>query len=380
VLPRPQNPEELAEAMRCAAGLGGPIALEGGGSKRNMGGPLAATGTAISTAALDRVFRYEPGDLTIGVGAGMRYCELSRILAANGQMLPLDPPFSSTATIGGILGANTSGPRRRLYGTARDFTIGMKFATLEGKLVESGGMVVKNVAGLDMAKLMIGSFGTLAAIASANFKVVPIPPCSRTFAAGFASASAACAARNRILSSVLQPAAVDLLNPEASKRVGCEGFHLLVQGTGNSAAVARYAGALEGAETIEGEREMELWNKLREFTPEFLAEHPEGAVVRISCVLGDVARAMESLKAPVVARAGSGVLYAYFESLQDAREAAEEAARRGWPAVVEYAPQVAKRDAVLWPAPGSDFAIMQRMKRLFDPNLLLNPKRLYGRI
>ncbi|MGA2436182.1 MAG: FAD-binding protein, partial [Bryobacteraceae bacterium] len=70
MLPRPQNPEELAEALRSAAELGGPIALEGGGSKRNMGGPLAETGTAISTAALDRVFRYEPGDLTISVGAG----------------------------------------------------------------------------------------------------------------------------------------------------------------------------------------------------------------------------------------------------------------------------------------------------------------------
>ena len=96
-------------------------------------------------------------------------------------MVPLDPPFADQATVGGVVAANSSGPRRRLYGTARDMVIGMRFATLEGKLVQSGGMVVKNVAGLDMAKLMIGSFGTLAAIAVVNFKLVPMPEAERSF-------------------------------------------------------------------------------------------------------------------------------------------------------------------------------------------------------
>ena len=100
-------------------------------------------------------------------------------------MIPLDPPFSDRAaeraafseraTMGGIVAANTSGPRRRLYGSARDMVIGMTFATLEGKLIRTGGMVVKNVAGLDMGKLMIGSFGTLAAIATLNFRLYPSP-------------------------------------------------------------------------------------------------------------------------------------------------------------------------------------------------------------
>src|SRR5678816_719386 len=130
---------------------------------------------------MKRVLAYEPRDLTISVEAGIRYSDLTRILAQNRQMVPLDPPFSETATIGGIVNANSSGPRRRLYGTARDLVIGMKFATLEGKLVQSGGMVVKNVAGLDMAKLLIGSLGTLAALAVVNFKLIPKPVGSRTF-------------------------------------------------------------------------------------------------------------------------------------------------------------------------------------------------------
>ncbi len=121
------------------------------------------------------MLEYEPRDLTISVEAGLPWREFTSLLAANRQMVPLDPPFAADATVGGVVAANSSGPRRRLYGTARDLVIGMRFATLEGKLVQSGGMVVKNVAGLDMAKLMIGSFGTLAAIAVVNFKLLPAP-------------------------------------------------------------------------------------------------------------------------------------------------------------------------------------------------------------
>jgi glycolate oxidase FAD binding subunit len=126
-------------------------------------------------------------------------------------MVPLDPPFAEGATVGGVIAANSSGPRRRLYGTARDLVIGMRFATLEGKLVQAGGMVVKNVAGLDMAKLMIGSFGTLAAIATVNFKLQPMPQAGAVLFATD-SAAAAVAARDGVLKSQLQPAAIDILN------------------------------------------------------------------------------------------------------------------------------------------------------------------------
>src|SRR5260370_15307669 len=120
-------------------------------------------------------------------------------------MIPLDPPFSDNATAGGILAANVRGPRRRLYGTARDMVIGMTFATLEGKLIRTGGMVVKNVAGLDMGKLMIGSFGTLAAIAIVNFRVHPVPPATRTYILEFDSIAALMAARDAVLKNQLQP-------------------------------------------------------------------------------------------------------------------------------------------------------------------------------
>src|ERR1039457_4171386 len=214
---RPQSPEELAEAMGWASARHQTIELGGHFSKRLMGGPAAPSNITISTAAMRRVRQYEPRDLTIRVEAGISYCDLNRLLAEQHQMIPLDPSFAETATIGGIVACNCSGPRRRLYGTARDMVIGIEFATLEGKLVESGGMGVKNVAGLDMSKLMIGSFGTLAAIAVVNFKLIPQPPCERTFRFSFAGLEKAVAARDAILKSPLDPAAIDLLNPAAAE-------------------------------------------------------------------------------------------------------------------------------------------------------------------
>src|ERR1700721_3144273 len=203
----PGTPEELAQCMAEAGSRSQPITLLGHCTKGRMGGAITPTDVTICTAGLNKVLEYEPRDLTVSVGAVITYCELSRVLAEHQQTIPLDPPFSERATMGGIVAANTSGPRRRLYGSARDMVIGMTFATLEGKLIRTGGMVVKNVAGLDMGKLMIGSFGTLAAIATVNFKVFPQPAATRTFKGQFASIPAAIAERDKILRSTLQPAA-----------------------------------------------------------------------------------------------------------------------------------------------------------------------------
>ncbi len=112
-----------------------------------MAGPVEASDVTISTSRLNRVLDYEPRDLTVSVEAGIPWNEFTNLLGEHGQMVPLDPPFADSATVGGIVAANLSGPRRRLYGSVRDMVIGMTFATLEGKLVKTGGMVVKNVAG-----------------------------------------------------------------------------------------------------------------------------------------------------------------------------------------------------------------------------------------
>jgi glycolate dehydrogenase FAD-binding subunit len=380
---QPESVEELAQTIRRAALLARTICLEGNGSKCLMAGPVEPADEYVSVARLNRVLQYEPQDLTISVEAGMPWRELTRLLAENRQMIPLDPPFADHATVGGVIASNSSGPRRRLYGTARDMVIGMTFATLEGKLVRSGGMVVKNVAGLDMGKLMIGSFGTLAAIAVVNFKLTPVPDVERSFLLPFDSVAAAIQARDRILKGALQPAAIDLLNPAAGKSLGNPSWLLAVRAVGNAASAARYErelAALGAGLAFDSEPQDKLWHHIQEFTLGFLARQPAGAVVRVSCTLKETEAVMEQFAGPAVARSGSGVCYGYWENAEAAGSWAAQAAAQGWKAVIEFAPEERKRQLDLWPAPGGDFALMQRVKKLFDAGNVLNRGRLYGRI
>ncbi len=366
----PKGPEELAQALADCAAAGNTIQLGGAMSKALMAGPVHPADASVSTLSMNRVLQYEPADLTISVEAGMRWTDLTSLLAGNDQMIPLDPPFAGSATVGGVVASNTSGPRRRLYGTARDVIIGMKFATLEGKLVSSGGMVVKNVAGLDMAKLMIGSFGTLAAIAVVNFKLAPAPAVTRTFVVSHQSLGDAIATRDRIIQGVLQPSALDLVNPPAAERIGLSGYCLLLQAGGSEAVMERYTRELGGAEIREDD---EIWSRIREFTPVWLREHPKGAVVRVSTTLEGLSGAIKPANGPVVARAGNGVVYVYYSDASQARVGDQKGA-------IEFSPEEAKQSLTLWPQPGSDFPVMQKIKQLFDPNALLNRGRLYGRI
>jgi len=359
----PTTREELAAALRDASLQRQTVTLLGHNTKRLMAGPLIASDVTISTTRLNRILQYEPRDLTISVEGGLPYRELSRTLAENRQMIPLDPVFSEECTIGGVIAANISGPRRRLYGTARDMVIGMHFVTLEGKIAQSGGMVVKNVAGLDMAKVMIGSFGTLAAIAVINFKLQPMPLETRSFVQKFAAIEDVMAAVGGIHKGVLQPAALEVIKSNGSYRV-------LVEAGGNKAVLERFTRELSGAEAFDGDAEQRLWAEVREFTPAFLNRNANGAVVRVGCTLSDLGNVLASFPGDAVARAGSGICYGYFENWRDA-------VGRG---VVEYSAEEARQEAELWPSPGSDFAIMKRVKDMFDPAYLLNRRRLYGRI
>ena len=358
----PETAEEMAGLLVEAAAKGQSITLCGNSTKDRMGGPIAPAEITVSTAKLNRVLEYEPRDLTISVEAGISYREMSRVLAEQHQMVPLDPAFSDRATVGGIVAANVSGPRRRLYGTARDMVIGMTFATLEGKLIPSGGMVVKNVAGLDMGKLMIGSFGTLAAIAVVNFRVHPMPLGTRTFVGEFEKVGDAIAVRDAVLKSQLQPSAIDLLKNAA-------GYRLLIQAGGTAAVLDRYSRELRWARAVAGAEEDSLWEEIREFTARFLEAHENGVVVRTPCALSEVGDVMEGLPRQALARAGSGVCWGYYSKAEDLR-----------PGVIEFAPQHVRESFELWPRPGSDFAMMKKIKQMFDPGCLLNRGRLYGRI
>jgi glycolate oxidase FAD binding subunit len=375
---QPSSAQELADFLAVAGGRRKTIELGGCFSKRAGAGPIPRCDLTVSTARLKRVLAYEPRDLTISVEAGMSYGELSRTLAANGQMIPLDPPFSEKATIGGIVASNSSGPRRRMYGTARDMVIGMTFATMGGKLIQSGGMVVKNVAGLDMGKLMIGSWGTLAAMTSINFKLLPEPALERTMLLGMDSPAAACEVRDKVIRSVLQPSAIDFVNRQAAADFGLKKAFLAVEFGGNAAVIERSLKELFAwGEPVE-QRPQEaagLWNRVRNFTAAFLEEQKNAAVVRISATLTALREVLEALEVPAIARAGTGVVYAYFS--HPAAAAKWMAANARWTSVMEYTAAAEKDKLELWPAPGSEIEIMRRVKDMFDPHNLLNRGRYY---
>jgi glycolate dehydrogenase FAD-binding subunit len=389
----PATIEELRDALRDAAASAQTIELGGNFSKRTMGGDLAGANVVVSTRSLNRILSYEPKDLTISVEAGVKFRDLAAALAAQRQMLPLDPPFYEEATVGGVVATNSSGPRRRKYGTARDMVIGMKFCTVAGKEIQSGGMVVKNVTGLDMAKLLIGSFGTLACIASVNFKVFPAPEAARTFGLSADSLESLLSLRRDLIGSALGPVAIDLLNTEAAQHLGFDlpaKYSLFAEMGGNEALMERYqrefeslalAGGGVTLTSLSSEAAVSVWRSIRELTPTVLRARPVSVVLRVSGLpagIGQIVRAAG--ERAVLIRAGAAVGYIYCADLQDAALCLAEARGLGLATVVEHAPLGPREGLESWADPGDEIEIMRLLKQRFDPGLLLNQGRMFNRI
>jgi glycolate oxidase FAD binding subunit len=171
---KPPTLDDAAACLRDASLAGERVSFFGAGTEIDLGYPPEAVDLLIETAELARVVEYAPADMTIAVEAGMRFDALQAILAPHRQRLALDPP-APQATIGGLIATNQSGPRRARYGSLRDLIVGVSLIRADGTRVRGGGKVVKNVAGFDLPKLAVGSLGTLGMIASATFRLHPLP-------------------------------------------------------------------------------------------------------------------------------------------------------------------------------------------------------------
>ncbi|MET4688630.1 glycolate oxidase subunit GlcE [Sinorhizobium fredii] len=182
----PASEEGIASVVRSAAAERVTLAIVGGGTRSGLGNPVRADRT-LSSRRLSGIVTYNPAEMTMSALAGTPLAEVEAALAANGQMLsfePMDhrPIFGTTGepTIGGVFAANVSGPRRTVAGAARDNLLGVRFVNGRGELVKAGGRVMKNVTGLDLVKLMAGSYGTLGILTEVTFKVLPVPPTAAT--------------------------------------------------------------------------------------------------------------------------------------------------------------------------------------------------------
>src|SRR5215467_1600973 len=172
----------VAAALSQASASGRSVVVRGAGTKLASRPSDVILSTARMTQGVDHV----AGDLVATLPAGISLEAANEILRREGQWLPLDPPRSERATIGGIVATNDSGPRRHRFGAPRDLIIGIEIALVDGRVAKAGGRVVKNVAGYDLSKLMCGSLGTLAVVTSATFKLSPVAPSSRTLVASLA--------------------------------------------------------------------------------------------------------------------------------------------------------------------------------------------------
>ncbi|MGH2377527.1 MAG: FAD-binding protein, partial [Candidatus Limnocylindria bacterium] len=169
---RPADAGSLAAAIAEAVRAGRTLRVRGAGTKSYLGELLSAD-AVLDTTALTGIVDHVPADLTVTVRAGTRFADLQAALLASGQRVPLDPPHAGSATVGGVVAANSNGFNRTRYGGVRHLVIGTTTALADGTLARSGGRVVKNVAGYDLNKLLIGSLGTLGIVVETTWKVLP---------------------------------------------------------------------------------------------------------------------------------------------------------------------------------------------------------------
>ncbi len=173
---RPRSAEEVSTAMRTATSRGWAVTIRGGGTKSGWGPAADRSDIILDTTELKQMVEHEPGDLVCVAGAGMRLGELRALTAQTPgyrQRLMLDPPRSELSTLGGLVATRASGPLRARYGTMRDLLLGARFVLADGTVAHTGGKVVKNVAGYDLDKLLVGSLGTLAVVVEVALRLHP---------------------------------------------------------------------------------------------------------------------------------------------------------------------------------------------------------------
>jgi len=381
----------------------------GGGTTMAMGHPPERLDIILALHRLNRVLEHAPADLTATVQAGITMADLHCHLRSRGQWWPIDAPLPASATLGGVLATNTSGPKRLLYGTARDLLIGITVVHADGAISKAGGKVAKNVTGYDMMKLYIGSLGTLAVIVEATLKLRPLPARQQLAWATFASREAAAEAARRLLAGGLLPNAIELVNPPVTTFLrqtvdapeGGKGWSLIVGIDGAEPAVARqrreidalsHAGGATAWRT--GTDDGSLWQALlSRFRPDGAARI-KCAVIRVGSVRTQVSAILDKLtelgsrlNAPpeLSARVGNGLVYGSFplngdaeqlayltQMLTEMREGLTSA--RGY-VVVESAPPAFKTRFDCWGDVGPQAEVMAGLKRAFDPRRVLNPGR-----
>ena len=367
---RPASVDEVSDVLRAAAADRLTVVPVGGRSKLTWAAPPEACDLVLDLTGLDRIVEHVAGDLTVVAEAGVRLADLQSSLADAGQLLGLDPPDEG-ATLGGVVSANASGPRRLRYGTTRDLLIGITVVLADGTVAHAGGKVVKNVAGYDLGKLFTGAHGTLGVVASTTWRLHPAPPARRVVTLDLPDAAAAGPLAVTLARSTLTPSAVELIGTADGQGRLVVVFESIAESVTDQ---ARSAVALLGG----GEESDDV--------PDDLGRRPGGAddvVLRLAHVPAALSAVLSALpgRTAVAAHAATGVTYAALPA-GDAPEVLPRLraaiAPHDGTAVVLRAPAEVRHRLDHWGPVGDALDLMRRVKERFDPERRLSPGRFVG--
>ncbi|MEU2946158.1 FAD-binding oxidoreductase [Nocardiopsis alba] len=376
---RPENVGALADLLAAAREAGLTVAARGGGTAMDWGTAPRSLDLLVDTSGLSWI-DHNAGDLVVEVGAGTPVADLERVLAEAGQRLSYDP-VRSGGTVGGALATGLSGPGRLLAGALRDLVIGMTVVRADGVVARSGGRVVKNVAGYDLAKLHTGGYGTLGIIVSATFRLHPRPPAVRLVSAPSPSPEAVERAAAALRASTVVPSAVESIHPLA----GPPRLYVLLEGTeeGTTERADVTARALGGTGVEVAEATPPGWGLVPD----------EGCLIRVLAppaelpgLVHDLVAAADRLGVRVGATASlpAGTLYLYTapgvpaEAVSSLLERARSGSGRS-ATLLRAEPHVRDADVDVWgEVPG--LALMRAIKDSLDPDHRLSPGRFAGGI
>lgn len=379
---RPTGTDQVSEVVRACAAHGLSVVPRGQGTKLTWGCPPSSADVLLDLSGLDRVLDHAAGDLILAAEAGARLADVQQVASGGGQRLTLDETVRG-GTLGGILATNASGPRRVVAGTARDLLIGITVVRADGVVARSGGRVVKNVAGYDLGKLLVGSFGTLGVIVDATFRLHPLPAESRWVSTPVSTPEQALAQSQAVLHSQVVPAAVEIEWTSAGGQV-----HVLLEGrpdgvAGRVEALAALLGDAETAATPPVEEAAYPWET-------GLSGDARGTALKLTFALSglaDVLAVASGADGPHLrGSAGAGVVYGHLPAGTPPAEVAtvvqrlrEVCTRHGGSTVVLDAPAEVKQAVDAW-GPVPALGLMRRVKDQFDPDHRLAPGRFVGGI
>jgi len=378
----PKTAAEVAELVADAGAAGRTLEVVGGGTKRRIG--ALAAGGALSLAALNKVIDYAPEELVLTAQPGVTLAALEKLVAAQGQMLPFEPPHlgkllaaKGRATLGGTLAANLSGPRRIRAGAARDHFLGLQAVTGRGELIKAGGRVVKNVTGYDLPKLMAGSWGTLAVLTEVTIKVLPAPRTELTLLYFGLDDRRAGEAMTRALNAPAEVSGAAHLPAPTAARPPLAGEMAVtaLRLEGFAASVAARAEHLVlalkdcgRAEQLDGSLSRDFWAQVREVEAFWKDPRP---LWRVSVPPAVGWRVAESVAGEALYDWGGGLVWL----LSETEPAGVRAAAR---ALGGHVTLYRGEGPAFEPLEGPLAALTARVKAAFDPKGVLNPGRLGG--